>query len=159
MVLLLFIIAVAIAAAGQYLVPHSVRTRAVRSLAALVNGGDMAGQKSTRCRDVRFLPKGAEKRTALRRGGDPVPVQITANPDGSAPSEAMVLDRSRGGMLLAVSEETPRGAIRYVLPPHAPADLEWVGLEVRHCRFRDGKWLLGCKFTKELTWNVLLMFG
>jgi hypothetical protein len=35
----------------------------------------------------------------------------------------------------------------------------WIEVEVKHCRPRGERWLLGCKFKDCLPWGVLLLFG
>jgi hypothetical protein len=51
------------------------------------------------------------------------------------------------------------GAVLAMRPADAPADVPWVHLEVRHCRRKGAMWYLGCKFSEELPWNVVLLFG
>jgi hypothetical protein len=72
---------------------------------------------------------------------------------------ALVLDRSRGGLLLGVSHARRAGDLFWVRAVNAPAEMDWVPMQVRHCRERDGRWLWGCKFMRELPWCELLLFG
>jgi hypothetical protein len=165
LVLLLLIAAVACIGLAHFAAPALWRRRTTVSHSALFATGDVEGEAgATRTDKARrrghlFLPKGAEKRRAVRRGGEPVPVWIAESADSASSSDGMVMDRSRGGLMLAVDKSAAVGSVKYVRAYHAPDDLEWVPLEVRHCRKQDERWILGCKFKKELPWNILLMFG
>lgn len=99
-----------------------------------------------------------DHRGALRREGNPVEVVLQI-PDASAALTGMVLNRSRGGLLLSVAQEVDTGTFLKVLPAHAPEGTDWVAIEVRHCRPRENGWMLGCKFRQEVPWGVLLLFG
>jgi hypothetical protein len=102
---------------------------------------------------------GRERRVAVRRGGNPMPI-VLADPSEAAVSlEGTVLDRSRGGLLIASPELRPTGSMLRVRPKDAPEDVDWVGIQVRHARQKNGRWLLGCAFTRKMDWSELLIFG
>jgi hypothetical protein len=100
-----------------------------------------------------------EKRAALRRPGNPVPVLISDAPATAEPYYGWVLDRSVGGLRLTVETAVATGTILSLRPTNAPETAPWVQVEVRHCH-QDGKnWELGCQFLKTPSWGVLLLFG
>ncbi len=101
----------------------------------------------------------SDKRSSLRRGGNPVPVMIRDDSAEAAPTDALVLDRSRGGLLVSVPQPISAGTLLSVRLPNVEEDDSWVQIEVRHCRQRDDRWLLGCAFRKEHPWSTLLLFG
>jgi hypothetical protein len=155
LVLLLFVGAAMCIVLGHFTIPAAVRRRTIQTGTVLdgPSANGMTGRRGHR------RPSSADKRKHTRRGGDPRPVWLAVSPDGALAKNATVLDRSRGGLLLAVDESFDVGSVRYVRPCNADEDLEWIRLEVRHCRQRDGRWFLGCKFSNELPWGIILMFG
>jgi hypothetical protein len=100
----------------------------------------------------------SEKRGALRRNGNPIPVLISADA-AAEPVPGSVLDRSRGGMSLLTASALPLGVVVRVRSMQYADVAPWVEVEVKHCRPAGGKWLLGCKFNQPQPWNVLLLFG
>jgi hypothetical protein len=109
--------------------------------------------------DPRTRRSGRNLRRALRREGNPVPVVVSDMSPSATPCEGLVLDRSRGGLLLSVPRATAAGTLLTIRAAHAPDDLAWIPIQVRHCRPQEDRWLLGCKFMCELPWSVLLLFG
>jgi hypothetical protein len=101
----------------------------------------------------------SERRIALRRGGNPVPILVTDAEVQAAPYRAWVLDRSTGGLCLAGPHEVPLGTILSIRANNAPDTIPWVKLEVRSCRQVDGNWELGCQFIKTPNWATMLLFG
>jgi hypothetical protein len=99
----------------------------------------------------------SEKRGALRRNGNPIPVLICA--DEAEPVTGSVLDRSRGGMRLLAATAFSLGVVVRVRSMQYADVAPWVEMEVKHCRPVEGKWLLGCKFNEPQPWNVLLLVG
>ncbi len=159
-VLGLFIVAIVFVVIGHY-ATHGTLTKRLADPEGALAGLKKFGRGTARTRTYRDPgtgKDGTERRIHVRRGGEPVPVWISESPDGAAQKDALVLDRSRGGLLLRLDEPLPAGAVRYVRAHNAPEDLEWIQLEVRSSRQRDG-WLTGCKFSTELPWGVILMFG
>jgi hypothetical protein len=100
-----------------------------------------------------------ERRNALRRGGNPVPVLVTDADVTRDPYRAWVLDRSTGGLCLAAPEEVATGTVLSVRTGNAPDTVPWVQMEVKSCREVDGNWELGCQFVKTPNWNTMLLFG
>ncbi len=106
-----------------------------------------------------MVPKSKrEKRRWLRRGGNPVDV-LLVTPEAAAPEASQVLDRSRGGLLIAAPHAVDKGRLIKVRACHAPEELDWIVLEVRHCQQKEDRWLLGCAFQQEHPLSVLLLFG
>jgi PilZ domain len=103
--------------------------------------------------------KGREKRSSLRREGNPVEVLVDGATALDQPIKGLVIDRSRGGLQLSLEQPVKVGSLLRVRPPTAPEDLPWVEILVRHCQARGDRWHLGCAFTEELPWSVLLLFG
>ncbi len=108
------------------------------------------------------LPKAAGKSRAerpLRRSGETIPAQVTIGNDDSQLIDATVVDRSRGGLGLALPQEVRVGSALRVRSMNYEESGPWVEVEVRHCRRRGDQWLVGCKFRQTLPLNVLLLFG
>lgn len=101
----------------------------------------------------------SERRTSLRRKGTLVEVQLRDAAARTDLGNGWVTDRSMGGLCVTVEEEVEPGEILSVRAVKAPMAVPWVQLEVRSCRLKDGKWELGCRFVRQPTWNVLMLFG
>jgi hypothetical protein len=100
-----------------------------------------------------------ENRQHLRREGAPVEVLISDAQARAEPKAGQVLNRSRGGLRLQVSEPAAVGATLCVRAVQAPEEVPWVRLRVKSCRQQGEHWELGGKFEAELPWSVLLLFG
>jgi hypothetical protein len=101
----------------------------------------------------------SDRRQALRRGGNPISVQVNdADCQGHA-IRGYVLDRSTGGLCISLSAEIPAGTVLSVRTTNSPAAIPWVQVEVRNCRSVGKEWELGCKFVSSPPWSVLLLFG
>lgn len=101
----------------------------------------------------------ADRRNSLRRDGPAVEVLVMspAFKGGSAPG--YVIDRSTGGLRLALSTGMAAGTTLQVKAKHAPDNTPFVTVLVRSCRPNDDHFELGCEFEKTPPWNVLLLFG
>jgi hypothetical protein len=100
-----------------------------------------------------------ERRTAARRGGHPVEIDLS-DPDGSRPAqEGWVEDRSAHGLCLLLPHPAEVGSVWNVRPHHAPSTLPPVAVEVRSCTPEGSEWKLGCRFLKTPSYAVLLLFG
>jgi hypothetical protein len=101
----------------------------------------------------------SDKRSAPRRRGSSVPVFLGEDGGRGAALSGVVVDRSRGGLGMAVDAAVPAGAVLGVRARAHAREMPWVSVRVRHCR-RDGAgWVLGCQFLQPPPWNVLLLFG
>jgi PilZ domain-containing protein len=109
--------------------------------------------------DPRTRKSGRDKRKWLRRDGSSVPILVTDVATAGPPLEGLVLDRSRGGLLIVLPQAARVGSLLNIRAAHAPDDLARIPIQVRHCRPKGDGWLVGCKFLSELPWGVLLLFG
>lgn len=100
-----------------------------------------------------------ERRQTTRRSGVPTEVQIS---DPKKPKKIIggyVLDRSRGGLRLAMEKPIATGVVLNVRPTNAPPEVAWTPIFVRFCNDVGDYFEVGCEFQVELSWNLLLMFG
>jgi PilZ domain len=100
-----------------------------------------------------------ERRVALRRGGDPLPVDVSDAQGAAPPMPGKILDRSRTGVCLLLDESLPVNTVVSIRSHMYAEDANWVQIRVRHCRPRGDQFVLGCQFTVEQPWSVLLLFG
>lgn len=101
-----------------------------------------------------------EKRAALRRAGNPVPVLLANDAEGSRPFKGSVVDRSTTGIRLRVPKKIQPGCILRVVAENAPETTPWVYIQVcRAFQSEDGKWEIGCRFSQTPPWSILLLFG
>ena len=101
----------------------------------------------------------ADRRTTSRREGAPVQIVVSASSLRSGPEEGYVLDRSTGGLRIALSVAVAPGSMIQVRATNAPDTTPWVSLVVRNCRDAGQHFELGCEFERTPPWNVLLLFG
>jgi hypothetical protein len=101
----------------------------------------------------------ADRRSTLRREGRPVKI-LVASPSFKKPIEGgYVLDRSTGGMRIALMMAMTNGATMQVRAYNAPDNIPWVTVIVRNCRTAGQHFELGVEFDQTPPWNVLLLFG
>ena len=107
------------------------------------------------------LARHDERRRSIRRGGLPTPILVVDAKAGkrAKATEAYVLDRSSGGLRLALERAFPAGSTLLAKPGNAPEGFEWVKLVVRNCREVGDYFELGCQFETDLELSRLLMFG
>jgi PilZ domain-containing protein len=101
----------------------------------------------------------ADRRGAVRREGTVVRVMLAAPPFRNGVGEGFVLDRSTGGLRIAVTTPLEPGITIQVRATNAPETVGFVGVLVRSCRKNGEFYELGCEFEKTPPWNVLLLFG
>jgi hypothetical protein len=101
----------------------------------------------------------ADRRGAVRREGTVVRVLLAAPPFRNGVGEGFVLDRSTGGLRIAVTTPLEPGITVQVRATNAPETVGFVGVLVRSCRKTGEFFELGCEFEKTPPWNVLLLFG
>jgi hypothetical protein len=119
-----------------------------------------AGQPNGRTAVVMPPPTargGREKREALRRAGNPTAVQI-ADPQGKT-IKGWVLNRSTKGLAVACAETFDVGSTISLRSVQYGTSGPWVHAQVRRCDPAQEGWVIGCKFSETLPWNVLLLFG
>jgi len=100
-----------------------------------------------------------ERRGALRRGGAAVAVLISDAQCKGPPHQGWVMDRSTGGLRVAVNQAIPLGTILSLRPSHAPETTPSVQVEVTNCQECKPHWEIGCRFLRTPSWSVLLLFG
>ena len=102
-----------------------------------------------------------ERRRAIRRGGLPTPILIVDAKAGrkARATEAYVLDRSTGGLRLALEAPVQIGSALLTKPSNAPEGFEWVRMTIRNCKEVGDYFEVGCQFETELELSRLLMFG
>jgi len=101
----------------------------------------------------------SEKRSAVRRKGSSVEVELVLEGHPGPPTRGWVQDRSVGGLGLSVESEFACGTLLKVRPRNVPATAPWVEIEVRSCKPGDNGWLIGCSFRQSPPYNILLLFG
>ncbi len=123
-------------------------------------GTEAVGVAQTDQPKVPAKPK--DQRGMSRRHGNPVEVHVAAPADKSHPGIGSVLDRSMGGMRLALYHEVEAGAILAIRPTHADNMVPWVELEVRSCKDSKempGQFEVGCQYVKSPPYSIQLLFG
>jgi hypothetical protein len=101
----------------------------------------------------------ANRRSAPRRDGTAVKVVISSPTFRGQLETGWVLDRSTGGLRIAVQDAIAVGATLQVRTENAPDTIPWVTVVVRSCRKDEKHHELGCSFETTPPWNVLLLFG
>ena len=102
------------------------------------------------------------QRAVTRRHGNPVQVLVAAPEAKKSPSTGSVLDRSMGGMRLALYEEIMVGTVLAVRPTEADDMVPWVDIEVRSCKLSKdmpGQFEVGCQYVKSPPYSIQLLFG
>jgi len=98
-----------------------------------------------------------DRRGVTRRDG--LTAVLIAWQDGRTAERALVLNRTSGGLRLAVRQAVPVGAILKLRARNAPVDTPWAEVVVVWCEEFDGGIEVGCQFKGKLPWSVLLLFG
>jgi len=101
----------------------------------------------------------ADRRQSLRRDGAPVEVMVQSSVLLDGAMNGYVLDRSTGGLRLALATSVAPGSTLQLRARHAPDNSPWVPAIVRSCRPVESHFELGMEFEKTPPWNVLLLFG
>jgi hypothetical protein len=99
-----------------------------------------------------------EQRQAQRRPGHPVGVLVSDAGVTVAPYQALVTDRSLGGLRLILNEPVAVGTVLSVRPATSEM-IPWVQVEVKSCRRGDNGWEAGCQFLKVPPTSILWSFG
>lgn len=101
----------------------------------------------------------SDRRTSVRRDGAPIKVVVSSPAFQSGQDCGYVLDRSTGGLRIALGTAVAAGTSLMVRATHAPDSAPWVTVMVRSCKLTGQHHELGCEFEKTPPWNVLLLFG
>lgn len=101
----------------------------------------------------------ADRRETVRREGAPVRVFLASPNFRNGMSDGFVIDRSTGGLKVAMSLAMAPGSTMQVRAVNAPDTIGFVTVIVRSCRKNTDFYEIGCEFEKTPPWNVLLLFG
>ncbi|MBM3995460.1 MAG: hypothetical protein FJ303_15095 [Planctomycetes bacterium] len=107
-------------------------------------------------------PKSKDQRGATRRQGNTIEVHVAPPEDKSDPALGSVIDRSLGGMRLALFHEVEIGAVLALHPVLADEMVPWVDIEVRSCKpstEMPGMFEVGCQYVKSPPYSIQLLFG
>ncbi|MBY0527065.1 MAG: hypothetical protein K2R98_26965 [Gemmataceae bacterium] len=105
----------------------------------------------------RLLRSSPDRRANSRRWGKPVEVLVTGL--RPMPHIGMVVNRSEGGLGLLLDKPMRPGLTFRVRPTEAPSAFPWIDVESRHCTATGRDWLVGCRFTDDVPWDVRVWFG
>jgi hypothetical protein len=109
--------------------------------------------------DLAYLQTAPERRTSVRRWGNPVEVQILSRLTSANLLRGVIINRSTGGLAILVDDAYDQGDILTVRAAQAPPDVSGVDVEVRSCREAGRNWVIGCKYTETPAWNAVAWFG
>lgn len=98
-------------------------------------------------------------RTAPRRSGNPVSVQLRNPALHDDEFQGWVVDRSSGGLGILVDQPVAVNSVLHVRPTKAHSSLPTVQIQVKSCRPERSSFNIGCQFVQKLSWSELQMFG
>jgi len=101
----------------------------------------------------------SDRRTSVRREGTPVKIMAASPAFKNGTNSGYVLDRSTGGLRVALQAGMAPGGSMQIRASHAPETTPWVTVIVRNCVDTGEHFEMGCEFDKTPPWNVLLLFG
>ena len=101
----------------------------------------------------------ANRRNSPRREGQIVKVFLSSPVFKKGIATGYVIDRSTGGLRIAMKAAMPVGGTMLVRADNAPDTIPWVTVIIRSCRPVGNHYEIGCEFDKTPPWNVLLLFG
>jgi hypothetical protein len=101
----------------------------------------------------------ADRRGSARREGQPVRVLLSSPTFRNGVTDGYVLDRSTGGLRIAMPTGIAPGSTMQARAVNAPDTVGFITLIVRSCRKNGDFFEVGCEFEKTPPWNVLLLFG
>ncbi len=101
----------------------------------------------------------SDRRGASRREGSPVRVLLSSPTFRNGTNDGYVVDRSTGGLRIALQSAMAPGSTLQVRASNAPSTVAFVTVIVRNCKKNGDFFELGCEFEKTPPWNVLLLFG
>jgi hypothetical protein len=105
------------------------------------------------------IDKASERRAGFRRVGNPVEVMVCDAEFKTPPVRGWVVDRSRHGLRLSLHDKVENGTVLQIRPATAPDIVPWQSIEVRNAQPGEKCWEMGCRFTTDPPWEVLLLFG
>ena len=108
---------------------------------------------------IPLTPKSVEMRAANRRGGNAVAVFIADPQKTEEPQRGWVVDRSAGGLCVALDNPVDSGSNLRIRVCNAAVTVPWAEVEVKSCRKDGNQWEAGCQFVVTPSYNVLMLFG
>jgi hypothetical protein len=102
---------------------------------------------------------GCERRRFARRRGKSRQVLLRNVAVGEPSLLCWVIDHSRGGLGLVAPRPLAVGTVLEAVAADAPEGLPPIRIEVRACRPKGKYWRLGCRFTSQHPWSLLLLLG
>jgi hypothetical protein len=102
---------------------------------------------------------GMARRRSVRLSGNRIPVLVCLDDSKKDPLEGWVVNRSQGGLRLAMPRALPIGTIMQVRAMTVSDEMPWVRVEIKNCREKDETWELGCQFLTDPPPDVLASFG
>jgi hypothetical protein len=108
---------------------------------------------------IPLTPKPVEMRGATRRGGNAVAVFIADPHKTDEPQRGWVVDRSAGGLCVALDKPVDAGDTLRIRVCNAPVTVPWAEVQVKSCRKDGNQWEAGCQFVVTPSFNVLMLFG
>lgn len=140
----------------------SARSRRVLNPAVLQSSGTPAASPLTEDNALNWDPPEqsyADRRGSVRREGGPVRVVLSSTSFRNGVNDGYVIDRSTGGLRIAMQSAVAPESTLQVRAVHAPDTIGFVTVTVRSCRKNGDHFEIGCEFEKTPPWNVLLLFG
>lgn len=102
------------------------------------------------------------QRVATRRQGNPIEVFVASPECKETPATGSVLDRSLGGLRLALFQEVEVGTVLAVRPMVGGNIVPWIDIKVRSCKVSSempGQFEIGCEYVKSPPYSIQLLFG
>jgi hypothetical protein len=119
----------------------------------------LAAQDSQKLLDPFDFGSASERRASARRTGKLLKVLISSVNGNPEALEGCILDRSMGGLCVALPRPVNLDAVLSVRAADASESTPWVEVSVRRCAAKDDQWEVGCQFVRTPPWGVLLQFG
>lgn len=105
------------------------------------------------------IPPQDERRRHVRRKGWPTRVYLRLDDASDDDIRAFIVDRSEGGVRIAVQQRLPSGRSLRVRAEEAPDESPWVPIVVKHGTRVGDYFEVGCQFAEPPSWSVLVLFG
>ncbi len=100
-----------------------------------------------------------ERRQWPRQAGGSLALLLMDAEDPEQILEAILLDRSLGGLGVEVEDEVAVGRRFHVRPQEAAPEAPWALVEVIYCRRRGEHWRMGVQFVDASSWEIMNLFG
>lgn len=101
----------------------------------------------------------SDQRRSFRRTGNEIKVFLSDGETFVPLCEGWVMDRSTGGLCLAVPRRLEIGTLVGIRAANAPDNSPRVQIQVLRCGPIEDYWEAGCQFVGTPSWGTLLLFG